>query len=86
MDLGVTVLAGLGGRHVDDLAGAVLDHDEAVLAQSRALDGERSRSTGIGRVEGGLVLEKISIVFWYMVQERDWAEQGAEGEEMKQER
>lgn len=32
VDLGVTVLAGLGGRHVNDLAGAALDHDEAVLA------------------------------------------------------
>lgn len=33
MDLGVTVLAGLGGRHVDDLAWAALDHNEAVLAE-----------------------------------------------------
>jgi hypothetical protein len=33
MDLSVTVLAGLGGRHVDNLAGAVLDHNEAVLAE-----------------------------------------------------
>jgi len=39
MDLGVTVLASLGGRHVDDLAGAVLDADEAVLSQGRALHG-----------------------------------------------
>ena len=31
MDLGVTVLAGLGGGHLDDLAWAVLDHDETVL-------------------------------------------------------
>lgn len=33
MDLGVTVLAGLGGGHVDNLAWAVLDHNEAVLAE-----------------------------------------------------
>jgi hypothetical protein len=33
MDLGVTVLAGLGSRHVDNLAWAVLDHNEAVLAE-----------------------------------------------------
>lgn len=47
VDLGVTVLAGLGGGHVDDLAGAVLDHDEAVLAQSRALHGVGGGGTGI---------------------------------------
>lgn len=40
MDLGVAVLAGLGGRHVDDLAGAVLDDDVAVLPQGRALHRE----------------------------------------------
>jgi len=56
MDLGVTVLAGLGGRHVDDLAGAALDHDEAVLAQSRALHGVGGRGTGVGALEGGLML------------------------------
>lgn len=32
MDLGVTVLAGLGGGHVDDLARAVLDHDVTATA------------------------------------------------------
>lgn len=56
MDLGVTVLASLGGGHVDDLAGAVLDHDETVLAQSRALHGEGGGGTGIGGVELELVL------------------------------
>jgi hypothetical protein len=48
MDLGVTVLASLGGRHVDDLARAVLDHNEAVLSQGRALHRESGRGTGIG--------------------------------------
>lgn len=47
VDLGVTVLASLGGGHVDDLARAVLDADEAVLAQSRALHGEGGGSTSI---------------------------------------
>jgi hypothetical protein len=56
MDFGVTVLASLGGRHVDDFAGAVLDHNEAVLPQSRALHGISGRRTGIGRVEGMLML------------------------------
>jgi hypothetical protein len=31
MDLGVTVLASLGGRHVDDLARSTLDNDMTVL-------------------------------------------------------
>ena len=33
MDLGVTVLASLGGGHVDDLAGLAFDHDELVLSK-----------------------------------------------------
>lgn len=37
MDLGVTVLAGLGSGHFDDLAGTTLDDDETVLSQGRAL-------------------------------------------------
>jgi hypothetical protein len=56
MDLGVTVLASLGGRHVDDLAGTALDDDETVLSQSRALHRVSGRSTGVGRVEGVLML------------------------------
>ena len=56
MDLGVTMLAGLGGRHVDDLAGAVLDHNEAVLSQGRALHGKGGRGAGIGGLEGVLML------------------------------
>lgn len=35
--LGMAVLARLGGGHLHDLAGAVLEHHEAVLSQSRAL-------------------------------------------------
>lgn len=56
MDLGVTVLASLGGRHVDDLAGTALDDDETVLAQSRALHGEGQRRTGVSRLGGELML------------------------------
>ena len=56
VDLGVTVLAGLGGGHVDDLAGAVLDHDEAVLAQSRTLHRVGERGAGVGGVELELML------------------------------
>jgi hypothetical protein len=56
MDLGVTVLSGLGGGHLDDLAGAVLDADETVLPQGRALHGVGGRGTRIGAVEGVLML------------------------------
>lgn len=56
MDLGVTVLARLGGGHVDDLARAALDHDEAVLAQSRALHRVRGRGAGVGALEGVIML------------------------------
>ena len=56
MDLGVTVLAGLGGGHFDNLAWTVLDHDETVLAQSRALHWEGGRGTGIGALEGVLLM------------------------------
>lgn len=56
VDLGVTVLASLGGRHVDNLARAALDDDEAVLTQSRALHREGEIRTGIGGLEGDIVL------------------------------
>ena len=56
MDLGVAVLAGLGGGHVDNLAGAVLDDDETVLSQGRALLGKGGRGTGVDAVEGVLML------------------------------
>ncbi len=56
MDLGVTVLSGLGSGHVDDLAGTTLDDDEAVLPQGRALHGVRGRGAGVGALEGMLML------------------------------
>lgn len=59
MDLGVTVLASLGSRHVDNFAGPVLDHNEAVLAQSRALHGVGQRRASIGGIEGDIVLQRI---------------------------
>lgn len=39
MDFSVSVLSGLGSRHVNNLAWLVLDHHVAVLPESRALDG-----------------------------------------------
>lgn len=56
VDLGVAVLAGLGGGHFDDLAWAALDDDVAVLPQGRALHGEGGRGASIGAVEGNLML------------------------------
>lgn len=56
VDLSVTVLAGLGGGHFNDLAGAALDDNVTVLPQSRALHGEGGRGAGIGGLEGNVVL------------------------------
>lgn len=56
VDLGVAVLASLGGRHVDDLAGTALDDNEAVLPKRRALHREGQRRTGVSRVEGVFML------------------------------
>lgn len=58
VNLGVTVLSSLGGRHVDNLARAALDNDVTVLAQSRALHGEGQRRAGVSRLEGVIMLEK----------------------------
>ena len=47
VNLGMAVLASLGGGHFHNLARAALQHDEAVLAQGRTLHGVRSRRPGI---------------------------------------
>lgn len=56
VNLGVTVLSSLGGGHVDNLAGTVLDDNETVLTESGTLHGVSGGSTGIGAVEGVLML------------------------------
>lgn len=56
MDLCVTVLSSLGGGHVDDLARTVLDDNETVLPQGRALHGEGGRGASIGGLEGVFML------------------------------
>jgi hypothetical protein len=56
VDFGVTVLASLGGGHIDDLAGTALDDDEAVLSQGRALHGVGERSASVGGLEGVFML------------------------------
>jgi len=59
VDLGVSVLAGLGGGHIHNLAGPALDHDESSLAQSRALHGEGIGSDALGGLELLLVVRHI---------------------------
>lgn len=56
VDLGVTVLSGLGGGHLNDLAWATIDDNVTVLPQGRTLHGEGRRGTGIGALEGVLML------------------------------
>lgn len=56
MDLGVSVLSGLRGTHFDNLAGAILDADEAVLAERRALHRVGGGSASIGALESVLML------------------------------
>lgn len=51
VNLSVTVLSGLGGGHVDDLARAALDDNVTVLPQCRALHGVGGRGTGIGTLD-----------------------------------
>lgn len=56
MNLGVAVLARLGGGHFDDFAGTALDDDETILPQGRALHWVGCRRASIGTVEGVLML------------------------------
>jgi hypothetical protein len=56
VDLGVAMLASLGGGHLDDLAWAVLDDDVAVLPQGRTLHREGGGGTGIGAAEVDFML------------------------------
>lgn len=51
MALGVTVLAGFGGGDVNNLAGAVLDHNVTVLADGTSLHGEGLGGASIGGLE-----------------------------------
>ena len=61
MNLGVTVLASLRSGHFNNLARALLDDDETVLPQGRALHGEGERGARIGALEGVLMLEETML-------------------------
>ena len=58
VNLSVAVLSSLGGRHVDDLAWATLDNNEAVLSQGGTLHREGGRGAGVDRVKGVLMLKR----------------------------
>ena len=59
----MTVLASLGGGHIDDLAGTTFDDDEAVLPQGRALHRKGKRGAGVASsLEGVLMLLEIQLV------------------------
>lgn len=65
--LGVSVLAGLWGRHVNYLTGTVFEHDKAVLPQRGALHGVRIRGPGSTAIkiihdglEGGNKIDRVS--------------------------
>jgi len=62
VDLGVTVLSGLGGGHLHDFAGATLDHDVTALSERGALHGEGLGSAGIS----GSEIEIISHFVFFM--------------------
>ena len=71
VDLGVTVLAGLGGRHVNDLAGTALDDNVSVLAESRALEREGQGSTGGGTLELNVVLLVVVVISHFVYDQWD---------------
>ena len=52
----MTVIAGLRGRHVNDLAGSALDDDVAALSHGRTLHGVGGGGTGIGGLEDVLLV------------------------------
>jgi len=56
MNLGMSVLSGLRGAHLDDFARAVFDADETVLAKRRALHGISGGGASIGALESVLML------------------------------
>lgn len=57
MNLGVPVFPSLRGRHLHDLAGAALDHNESVLPQSGALHRISGRGARVDTLKGVLMLD-----------------------------
>jgi len=59
MDLSMSVLASLGGRHVDDLAGTTLDHNVSTFAERAALHRVCKRRSG-----GSASLELVLLILF----------------------
>ena len=55
----MTVLSSLRGRHVNDLAGTILNNDETVLAKRGALHRISGGGAGIGTIKGVLMLMRL---------------------------
>ena len=72
MDFGVTMLASLGGTHLDNLAGAILDDYMTVFAQSGTLHRVGGRGAGIGRLESVLMLQDTSAYIPYRHRGHEW--------------
>jgi hypothetical protein len=64
MDLCVTVLAGLGGRHLHDFAGATLDHNVTALPERGALHGEGLGGAGVSGSEIEIIGHFVGLRFW----------------------
>lgn len=62
VDLGVAVFSSFGSGHFNDLAGSLVDDDEAVLSKGRTLHGKGGRGASIGRLEGVVLLSHILLV------------------------
>jgi hypothetical protein len=62
MNLCVTMLARLGGGHVDNLARTSFDDHMPVLPQGRTLHWKSRRRTSIGAFEGMLMLHERVVV------------------------
>lgn len=62
MNFGMAVLACLRCTHLDNLAGAALDDDKAVLPQGRALHWISGRGASIGALKCVLMLLAIELV------------------------
>ena len=61
MDFSMSVLAGLRGTHFNDFARAVLDTNEAVLAERRTLHRIGGRGARVGALESVLMLCPTSV-------------------------
>merc|ERR1712029_939006 len=66
VDFGVTVLTGLGGGHLHNLARAALNHNKSVFTQSRTLHRVGGRSSSISRLE----IKFISHLFRFLFKQK----------------